>query len=151
MYKQFDQLRRMPERCMERGIFAAEMWVLSDSQPPRTSIITSWSCRWAKCCYFFSLWKWITVEFSKVAGKDMNEQSGKVNELCFVVECFILCRNKFTYWLRLHGVMRPYQGYVQKQKKEPSGSRQVRRTLQIWSCLTSLLGFGGVQCVPVGK
>ena len=25
MYKQFDQLRRMPERCMERGIFAAEM------------------------------------------------------------------------------------------------------------------------------
>ena len=68
----------------------------------------------------------------------MNEHAGKVNELCFVVECFILRQNKFTYWLRLHGVMRPYQGYVQKQKKEPPGSRQVRRTLQTVSCLTNL-------------
>ena len=51
MYKQFDQLRRMPERRMERGIFAAEMCVLSDSEPPRTSIITS--CRRAKFCSLF--------------------------------------------------------------------------------------------------
>ena len=54
--------------------------------------------------------------------------------------------------------VRPHQGYVQKQKKEPpgsrqverTGSRQVERTLQTGSCLTSLWGFGGGQRVPVG-
>ena len=46
--------------------------------------------------------------------------------------------------------VRPYQGYVQKQKKEPPGSRRVKRTLQTGSCLTSLWGFGGGQRVPVG-
>ena len=49
--------------------------------------------------------------------------------------------------------VRPYQGYVQKQKKEPPGSRQVKRTLQTGSFLTSLWGFGSggnEQCVPVG-
>ena len=46
--------------------------------------------------------------------------------------------------------MRPHQGYVQKLKKEPPGSRRVKRTLQTGSCLTSLWGLGGGQRVPVG-
>ena len=48
------------------------------------------------------------------------------------------------------GEVTPHQGYIQKQKKDPPGSRQVKRTLQTGSCLTSLWGFGGVQCLPVG-
>ena len=46
--------------------------------------------------------------------------------------------------------MRPHQGYVQKLTKEPPGGRQVKRTLQTGSCLTSLWGFGGGRRVPVG-
>ena len=44
------------------------------------------------------------------------------------------------------GEVRPHQGYVQKQKKDPPGSRQVKWTLQTGSCLTSLWGLvvGGV-------
>ena len=33
--------------------------------------------------------------------------------------------------------VRPHQGYVQKQQKDPPGSRQVKRTLQTGSYLTS--------------
>ena len=36
------------------------------------------------------------------------------------------------------GEVTPHQGYIQKQKKDPPGSRQVKRTLQTGSCLTSL-------------
>ena len=31
---------------------------------------------------------------------------GGANELCFVVECFILRQNQFACWLQLHGVKR---------------------------------------------
>ena len=46
--------------------------------------------------------------------------------------------------------VRPHQGYVSKHKKELPGSWQVKRPLQTGSGLTSLWGFAGVQCVPVG-
>ena len=46
--------------------------------------------------------------------------------------------------------VRPHQGYASKQKKEQPGSWQVKRPLQTGSCLTSVWGFAGVQCVLVG-
>ena len=89
-----------------------------------------------------------------MAGKDTNEHTGKANELCFVVKCFILRQNIEHKICRLAAVawceVRLHQGYVQKLKKEPPGSRRVKRTLQTGSCLTSLWGFGGGQRVPVG-
>ena len=76
-----------------------------------------------------------------MAGKDTNEHAGKANELCFVGECFILRQSEHKICLLVAVAwceVRPHQGYVQKQKKEPPGSRQVERTLQTGSCLTSL-------------
>ena len=67
----------------------------------------------------------------------------KAGELCFIglsLELFVPTRSS---WMA-----RPYQGCIEIE--EPPGSRRVKRTLQTGSCLASLCGFGGGQCVPVG-
>ena len=69
-----------------------------------------------------------------------------MNRMWSGMMCLQICLLAAVAWCEV----RPKQGYVQKQKKEPPGSRQVKRALQTGRCLTSLWGFGGVQCVPVG-
>ena len=81
---------------------------------------------------------------------NQNVKLREANELCFVVECVFFapeqsCLLAAVAWCE---AVRPHQGYVSKQKKELPEIRQVERPLQTGSCLTSLWGFGGVQCVP---
>ena len=62
--------------------------------------------------------------------------------------CF-LRQNKVAYWLQLHGV-RPWGPIRDMYRNTRKRCPEVDRPLQTGSCLTSLWGFAGVQCVLVG-
>ena len=69
MYKQFEKLRRMPEKRTEKSIFATETCVLGDSKNHARLLLDH--VREPSFAFFF-LWKWVIVEIFKGGWKGHN-------------------------------------------------------------------------------
>ena len=136
-----------------RGVFLLQKCVCLVT--PRTTHVYYYyirSCPRAKFCFLFPVkvnncWnfqRWLERTQMSMLVKQTSFVS--LWSVLFCVRTNKICLLAVVAWCE----MRPHQGYVQKQKKQPPWSSQVEQTLQIGSCLTSLWCLGGGQRVPVG-
>ena len=122
----------------DKGSLKSERSV-ANAQEPCTSIIKS--CPRAKFCFLFPVkvsncWnfqRWLKRTQMSMLVKQTSFVS--LRSVLFCVRTNKICLLAAVAWCEV---------------RHHHGSRQVERTLQTGSCLTSLWGFGGGQRVPVG-